>query len=411
LSTCDRSVWAVADGIATVLMRAAMTARARMLAHASPLVRLMGQRDAIHHDASLLERELAIFRSQRQRKPAHQRPHYSPSERAQILEVMKLRGWSVKETSQRFVVHPNTIRNWLHSVEDKVRARHVLGAPPWNRLHDGVRRLVHEIRETFPEPEFGTRTIARHIIRAGIQVSRTTVRRVLQEEPLEPRNRFERRQQVTRAPKHVQHPMEPNKVWHLDITTYRMLWMKIEIAAIVDGFTRKIIALQAFSRRPTSRDLFVVVNNAVSAQTTTPGYIVTDHGSQFRRRFRRELGSLGITHVRCRVHTWQLNAKVERVFRDVKGWLRRSTPVLGVDALQARLDAYRIWHNSFRPHAAHGSLTPEESEDGALLQRPGRYTQRGGTEPIIKLERRCVRGDPRLCYPVISVAERRSDAA
>jgi transposase-like protein len=128
-----------------------------MLEHASPLIRLLAQRDALHHDASLLERELAIFRAQRQRKPAHQRPHYSPAERSQILEVVKLRGWSAKEAGSRFVVHPNTIRNWEKAVDDKLRSVRLLGGPPWNRLHDGVRRLVHEIREAFPEPEFGTR--------------------------------------------------------------------------------------------------------------------------------------------------------------------------------------------------------------------------------------------------------------
>ena len=80
MSTGDRSVWAVADGIATGFVCAAMTARARMMAHASPLVRLTGPRDAIHYDDSLLVRELAVFRSQRQRKPVHQRPHYSPFE-------------------------------------------------------------------------------------------------------------------------------------------------------------------------------------------------------------------------------------------------------------------------------------------------------------------------------------------
>lgn len=36
-----------------------------------PLVRLVGQHYTIHHDASLLERELAVFRSWRQRKPTN----------------------------------------------------------------------------------------------------------------------------------------------------------------------------------------------------------------------------------------------------------------------------------------------------------------------------------------------------
>ena len=179
----EQSDWAVADGIATLFMRAAVLARTRMLDHASPIVRMMGQRDAASHDAALLERELEVFRSQRRRKQSHQRPHYAPAERAQILEVVRLRGWSAKEAGERFVVHPNTIRNWQKAVEDKLRAERMLGHQPWNRIHDGVRRLVHEIRVAFPEPEFGTRTIARHIVRAGIRISRTSVRRVLQEEP------------------------------------------------------------------------------------------------------------------------------------------------------------------------------------------------------------------------------------
>ena len=116
----ERSVWEVAEGIATTFMCAAVTARARMLEHASPLIRLLGQRDALHHDACLLERELAVFRSRRERKPAHQRPHYSPAERAQIVEIMKLRGWSAKEAGARFIVHPNTIHNWQRAVHDKL---------------------------------------------------------------------------------------------------------------------------------------------------------------------------------------------------------------------------------------------------------------------------------------------------
>ena len=241
--TPKRSIWALADRLASLLMCAATTARARMLAHSSPLVRVMGQRDHTFSDAALLERELAVFRSQRHHKPAKQRPHYTPEERAEILQVMRLRGWSAKRAGQRFVVHPNTIRNWQKAVEDKLRAEHMLGTPPWNRLHDGVRWLIHELRRTFPEPEFGTRTIARHIMRAGGKVSRTTSRRVLQEEQPRQSQRHSSRHRQSKAPSHVQYPNAPHQAWHLDITTLRVLWKHVEIAAIVDSFTRKIIAL------------------------------------------------------------------------------------------------------------------------------------------------------------------------
>lgn len=79
----------------------------------------MGQGDVCHQDASLLERVLAIHRGHRQRRPAKERPHYCPEERAEILQVMRLRGWSAKVAGQRFVVYPNTIRNWQKAVEDR----------------------------------------------------------------------------------------------------------------------------------------------------------------------------------------------------------------------------------------------------------------------------------------------------
>ncbi len=48
----ERPVWEVAEGIATTFMCAVMAARARMLEHASPLVRLLRQRGALYQDAS-----------------------------------------------------------------------------------------------------------------------------------------------------------------------------------------------------------------------------------------------------------------------------------------------------------------------------------------------------------------------
>lgn len=60
MSEVERSTWAVADGIGAAFMRAAVLARTRMLDHASPIVRMRGQRNADSHDAALLERELEV---------------------------------------------------------------------------------------------------------------------------------------------------------------------------------------------------------------------------------------------------------------------------------------------------------------------------------------------------------------
>lgn len=186
-------------------------------------------------------------------------------------------------------------------------------------------------------------------------MSRTTIRRLLQEEAPKAVKQIAEPVQVIEAPRYVQHPRYPNQVWHLDITSLRVLWKKFEIPAIVDGFMRKTVALRVFGKRPGSNDLVAVIESAAEDVRTPSRYLVTDHGSQFRRRFRRRIEAGGSIHVRCQVQTWHLNAKVERVFRDVKGWAKMSSLPLIEESIQRRLDGFRDWHNSSQPHAATGS--------------------------------------------------------
>ena len=240
-----------------------MVARARALGNPSPMVSVLSQRNHAHSDAVLLERELAIFRSHRQGRPAKRRPYYSPQERAEILQLMRLRGWSVKEAAARFVVHPNTIRNWKRALRDKHKAEDFVGAPPWNKLHEGVRWLMHEIRSLCPERDFGTRTIARYIMRAGIQISRASVRRILEEERRPRRDAGLRADSTHRmAPDHFFKPPRPNHVWHMDMTVFRVLWMRFEVAAIIDGFSRKITGLKVFQGSPTTAELIDLIDES-----------------------------------------------------------------------------------------------------------------------------------------------------
>ncbi|MGP1272056.1 MAG: DDE-type integrase/transposase/recombinase [Phycisphaerales bacterium] len=203
----------------------------------------------------------------------------------------------------------------------------------------------------------------------------------------------------------MQHPLRPNQVWHLDMTDLRVLWKRFEIAAIVDVFSRKIIALRVFGHRPTTSDLADLVEQAADKSEVSPRFLVTDDGSQFRANFRSRVQGLGLTHLRCQVRTWHLNAKVERVFRGVKHWAKRAWLPLTAAGIQRPLNSYGEWHNSHRPHAAHGTLKPVEVEGGFCLPEPRMVLQKGGETPRITLHRRHIRGDQRLAYPVIRVLE------
>ncbi|MEQ9454089.1 MAG: DDE-type integrase/transposase/recombinase [Phycisphaeraceae bacterium] len=278
-----------------------------------------------------------------------------------------------------------------------------MGSPPWNKLHARVRWLVHEIRALCPERDFGTRTIARHLLRAGIRISDTSVRRILEEQrPPRPAHSASDRSEGRRAPEHFFKPPCPNHVWHLDLTVLRVLWLRFEVAAILDGFSRKIIALKLFRGRPTTPQMVALIDE-VSRSTGGPRYLVTDRGGQFQKSFRHELERRGIEHARGRAQTWQFNAKIERLFWTLMRWWRVSLIVPRIEKIQARLDAFTTWHNLFRPHAALGTMTPCEVARGTTVLEPLRYTEGGELQPKIKVRRQNVRGDPRLLYPVIEV--------
>ncbi|MEQ8850448.1 MAG: DDE-type integrase/transposase/recombinase [Phycisphaerales bacterium] len=399
-----RTVWGLVDSVSILFIQGYTAARARAYAHAMPMVRLLAERDHAHGEAVLLERELEIFRSQRRRKPPKQRSHYSPKERAEILQLMRLRGWSVAEAAKHFIVHPNTIRNWQKAIKDKHRAEALIGAPPWNKLHSGIRWLVHEIRTMCPERDFGTRTIARHLMRAGIQISRASVKRILEEEkPDAPRS-------VTRTAEHPHSsapgvfykPPRPNFVWNLDLTTVRVLWLRCEIAAAIDGFSRKIVGMRAYTRRPGTDELVEFIDEAVG-EHGSPRFIVTDRGGQFQKQFKRALSERRIVHAKCQVRRWQFNAKVERLFWSLKRWWRVSLMAPSEKAIQKRLDAYAAWHNLHRPHAALGTLTPAEALRRRKARETQAYLERSDCEPQITVRRVNVRGDPRLPRLILSV--------
>ena len=77
------------DAIAIAIAQEYILARARLTSHPSPVLRLAAARDAVAWDAALLERELAVFRKERERIPAKHRPHYTPTHRLEMRQIMR----------------------------------------------------------------------------------------------------------------------------------------------------------------------------------------------------------------------------------------------------------------------------------------------------------------------------------
>ena len=273
----------------------------------------------------------------------------------------------------------------------------LLADVPWNRIDDAVRWAIHELRQLCPEPEFGTRTIARHLVRAGVQISRRTVQRVLRED--KPSRPPYRRPPLVPAagvePHHLLNPAKVNQTWQLDLTTLRLLWCRFTIAALIDGFSRKLLALRMYAGTANSRDMINLVRAAVRA-FGKPRFLITDHGCQFRKQFKQ--GVKPSTVVKGQVHA--------RVSMEKSSGCSEPFALLplGQQAIQRRLHKYRSWYNTERPHSSLGFLTPQEAWQGIEPQKPIPIRACEELRPMIDMTRSSFQGDPRLPVLRINIA-------
>ena len=118
-----------------------MLARSRLTSDPSSLGRL-AVRDAMAWSAALLDRELAMFRQERERIASKQRAHYTRTNRPERLQVMRLRDWSAPEAARRCVLHANTVRGWLRQSRSSGASSGPFAGPVWNRIHDSLGRTV-----------------------------------------------------------------------------------------------------------------------------------------------------------------------------------------------------------------------------------------------------------------------------
>ena len=87
------------DHVAVLLAHAHQLARARLTSHPSPVVRLAAGRDHVAHDLALNERQCNVLRAQRRAISPRKRPDYAPTQHVEILQIMRLRSWSIGQAA------------------------------------------------------------------------------------------------------------------------------------------------------------------------------------------------------------------------------------------------------------------------------------------------------------------------
>ena len=335
-------------------------------------VRLEAENDPLREEVAQLREEGRIKDARMARIPAPRRPHYSPVERLEILQLRAARKWSLQQTADAFLVTPETIASWMKRLDEQ-GANALLQMPePVNRFPDLVRYLVQRLKVLCPT--MGKVKIAETLARAGLHLGKSTVGRMLQEKP---------------TPRPCQNPptdsgravtsKRPNHVWLVDLTTvpigngFWCSWFPGAVpqrwpfchwlAVVVDHFSRRVQGFAIFDHQPDSVEVRQFLGRTIHIIGSAPRHLISDKGPQFwpSKSYRRWCRRHDIRPRFGAIGKQGSIAIMERVILTTKQILQALPRIpLRRRSMREELTAVFGWYNQDRPHTSLAGRTPDE---------------------------------------------------
>ena len=146
--------------------------------------------------------------------------------------------------------------------------------------------------------------------------------------------------------------------WAMDITYIPMARGFVYLAAVVDWFSRRILAWKLSNTMETS--FCIGALEEALSRNATPEIGNTDQGSQFTREaFTGRLKENGIAISRDGRGRWRDNVFVERVWKSIKYEEVYLHAYESVHQARTSIGKYIEFYNSIRPHSSLQALTPD----------------------------------------------------
>ena len=221
-------------------------------------------------------------------------------------------------------------------------------------------------------PFMGSRQLCRALVKQGHDVGRLHVRSLMRKmgiSALAPQPGTSKRN-----PKHKVFPYllrklvvnHGNQVWALDTTYIRMARGFVYLTAVVDVYSRRILA----HRTAITLEAVHAVDALQEAYANfgKPDIVNTDQGSQFTaQEFVDAVIDNGVKMSMDGRGAWRDNVFVERVWRSVKYERVYLRAYDSVSAARRDIAEYIDWYNGERGHSSLGGETPEQVWQSSLL--------------------------------------------
>jgi putative transposase len=154
--------------------------------------------------------------------------------------------------------------------------------------------------------------------------------------------------------------VRPNQVWAMDITYIPMSRGFVYLAAVVDWFSRKVLAWKLSITL--SADFCIEALEEALARHGRPEIFNSDQGSQFTSiEFIKVLKAAEIAISMDGKGAWRDNVFVERLWRTVKYEEVYLRAYASVSEARASIGRYLDFYNGRRPHSSLGGQTPDRS--------------------------------------------------
>lgn len=226
---------------------------------------------------------------------------------------------------------------------------------------------------------YGARKIWKAAQRAGHQIGRDQVARLMRAEGIEGVRRTKRVRTTRPAPEAPRHPdlvgrqftaETPNQLWVTDLT-YVPTWVGVAyVCFIIDACSRAIVGWRVASHMRTSMVLDAIEMARWSRDTTLAGLRChSDAGSQFTSiRYGERLAEIGAVPSIGTVGDSYDNALAETVngyykAELIRGPAREGRPWKTVEDVELATLSWVHWHNNTRLHGYLNDVPPTEFEE------------------------------------------------
>ena len=151
-----------------------------------------------------------------------------------------------------------------------------------------------------------------------------------------------------------------NQVWAMDITYIPMARGFVYLAAVVDWFTRKVLAWRLSITL--EAEFCIEALNEAMARYGKPEIMNTDQGSQFTGiEFIETLKDAKIAISMDGKGAWRDNVFVERLWRTIKYEEVYLRAYATVSEARTSIGRYLAFYNGRRPHSSLGGRTPDQA--------------------------------------------------